>query len=162
MNCRTAKKQIPLWVGNDLSQSAIQSLEQHIENCPKCQEHAEALLSSSEVLLAFNSQTGHSPSDSVWDGVRQQIEENPRREVRRSGQITAGLFLAAAMLLIAVLPDLLATPPQPLVPGEAARAVIMAPEYSRYYPDPTWRGLESLNDEPAGGRSRARNATYGF
>ncbi|MBC8290333.1 MAG: zf-HC2 domain-containing protein [Planctomycetes bacterium] len=162
MSCRTARKQIGLWVGNDLSQSAIESLEQHIENCPKCQERAEALLSSSDVLLAFNSQTVRSPSDSVWDGVRRQIEEDPRRERRRSGQITAGLFLAAAMLLIAVLPDLLATPPYPVIPvSDSTPKVIIPPDYSPYYPDPTWRELEAL-DDPASGKPTARNAAYGF
>ena len=108
MNCRAARKRIGLWVGNDLSQSAIESLEQHIENCPKCQERAEVLLSSSDVLLAFNTETVRSPSDSVWDDVRQQIEADPRRERLRSHQLTGGLLLAAAMLLLAVLPDLLA------------------------------------------------------
>lgn len=168
MNCRTARKQIALWVGNDLSQSAIESLEHHIENCPKCQERAEALLSSSDVLLAFNTETVRSPSDSVWDGVRQKIEEDPRREARRSGRITGGLFLAAAMLLIAVLPDLIATPPAPSVSGYGvdegsfAPKVILSPDYSPYYPDPTWRELESLKETSMKSNSKGRTASYGF
>lgn len=166
MNCRTAKKQIALWVGNDLSQSAIESLEHHIENCPKCQDRAEALLSSSDVLLAFNTETVRSPSDSVWDGVRQKIEEDPRRDTRRSGQITGALFLAAAMLLIAVLPDLIATPPSPSITGQGVDAfapkVIMSPDYSPYYPDPTWRELESLKEASTKSKSKGRNTSYGF
>jgi len=162
MNCRAARKQIGLWVGNDLSQSAIESLEQHIENCPKCQERAEALLSSSDVLLAFNTETVRSPSDSVWDGVRQQIEADPRRERRRSYQLTGGLLLAAAMLLLAVLPDLFATAPARVVPvGDTAPTVLLPPEYSPYYPDPTWQELETLNI-PTAGRGTARNAAYGY
>jgi len=166
MSCRTARKQIGLWVGNDLSQSAIQSLEHHIENCPKCQERADALLLSSDVLLAFNTETVRSPSDSVWDGVRQKIEEDPRREARRSGRITGGLFLAAAMLLIAVLPDLIATPPTPSIHGHqvdgVAPRVLMAPDFSPFYPDPTWRELESLRESSIKGKSKGRNASYGF
>jgi hypothetical protein len=166
MNCRTARKQIALWVGNDLSQSAIESLEHHIENCPKCQERAEALLSSSDVLLTFNTETVRSPSDSVWDRVREKIEEDPRREARRSGRMTGGLFLAAAMLLIAVLPDLIATPPTPSIHGHGVEAFtpkgIKSPDYSPYYPDPTWRELEVLNDGSARVESKGRNASYGY
>jgi len=161
MNCRAARKRIGLWVGNDLSQSAIESLEQHIENCPKCQERAEALLSSSDVLLAFNTETVRSPSDSVWDDVRQQIEADPRRERLRSHQLTGGLLLAAAMLLLAVLPDLLATTPARVFPvGDSAPVMVLPPEYSRYYPDPTWQELETL-DTPSR-RGAARNAAYGY
>jgi hypothetical protein len=162
MNCRAARKQIGLWVGNDLSQSAIESLEQHIENCPKCQQRAEALLSSSDVLLAFNTETVRSPSDSVWDDVRQQIEADPRRERRHSHQLTGGLLLAAAMLLLAVLPDLFATVPTRVIPvGDAAPVMILPPEYSPYYPDPTWRELETL-DTPTSRRGTARSAAYGY
>ena len=135
-------------------------------NCPKCQERAEALLSSSDVLLTFNTETVRSPSDSVWDPVRQKIEEDPRREARRSGRMTGGLFLAAAMLLIAVLPDLIATPPTPSIHGHGVEAFtpkgIMSPDYSPYYPDPTWRELEVLNDGSARVESKGRNASYGY
>lgn len=162
MNCRRARKQIALWVGNDLSQSAIESLELHIENCPECQERAEALLSSSDVLLAFNSQTVRSTSDSVWDGVRQQIEDDPSRERRRSARVTGGLFLAAAMLLLAVLPDLFATPPVRAIPvGDSVPSVILPPEYSPFYPDPTWRELETLKIQSSH-RSTAHNAAFGY
>lgn len=162
MSCRAARKQIALWVGDDLSQSAIESLEKHIENCSECQERSEALLSSSEILLAFNTQTARSPSDSVWDGVREEIEADPRRERRRSHQVTGGLLLSAALLLLAVLPDLFATPPARVIPvGDAAPAIILPPEYAPYYPDPTWEELETL-DNSASGRGTARNAAFGY
>ena len=162
VSCRVARKQIPLWVGYDLSQSAVESLEDHIENCSGCQEHAEVLLSSSEVLLAFNSETARSSSDSVWDGVRLKIGEDPQRERRRSRQLSGGLLLAAVLLLLAVLPDFFATAPVRVVPvSDAPPSVVLPSEYAPFYPDSSWRKLELL-DGPSVGRPVARNAAFSF
>jgi hypothetical protein len=162
VSCRAARKQIPLWVGYDLSQSAVESLELHIENCPECQEYAEVLLSSSEVLLAFNSETARPSSDSVWDGVRLKIKGDRQCESRRSLHLSAGLLVAAMLLLLAVLPDFFATVPVRAIPVSDAPPSFVPPSgYSPFYPDSSWRKLESL-EGPAAGRPVARNAAFSF
>ena len=66
-----------------------------------------------------------------------------------------------------VLPDLIATPPTPSIHGHqvgdgVAPRVLMPPDYSPYYPDPTWRELETLRERTIKNKSKGRNASYGF
>jgi len=157
-----ARKQIPLWVGDDLSQSVVESLEDHIENCPECQQHAEVLLSSSEILLAFNSETARSSSDSVWDGVRLKIGEDRQPDRGHSRQWAGGMLLVAALLLLAVLPDFSAVAPVRTIPvSDAPSPVGLPAEYAPFYPDSSWSKLELL-DGPASERPVARNAAFSF
>ncbi len=50
MNCRQAKQNLALWVGDDLEPSAIVALERHISVCPGCREAWVQLRQSQEAL----------------------------------------------------------------------------------------------------------------
>ena len=58
MNCKSAKSQIALMVGNDLEPAAIDEVRQHISECEGCRRHLSRLTASLEALQA--------PADAIW------------------------------------------------------------------------------------------------
>ena len=156
MNCRTARQSIALWVGNDLSQPSVVELEAHLESCEDCQQHAENLLSSSSVLLAYNSQSLERKRKSVWPNVRRQLPDRP--DVCTSNrwlsvQTVAAVAVVSAALLLAVVPDYVASPG--VVPvGRKPNLDGIPSEFVRHYPDSTWESLEDLGERSTFRRAR--------
>jgi hypothetical protein len=52
MNCKQAKTQLALLIGNDLEPAALQEVRNHVSQCVGCRQHFEQLSSALEVLQA--------------------------------------------------------------------------------------------------------------
>jgi hypothetical protein len=150
---------IALWVGNDLSPSDIASVEAHVIDCVECQGQVEKLMSSSDILASFNSDSPRNPNDSVWPGLKQQLP------VRRSGtELRSGLsrsFVLAVSILtasvaVAILPDYFAAsaigthPVRPVQSISFPNYEVRDDGFVRYYYDPSWRSLERLDSRTDG------------
>ena len=172
MKCRTARKMIALWVGNDLSPSDIANVESHVIDCVECQEQVERLMSSSDVLASLNDDLPRNPNDSVWPGLKQQL---PASRAKRGSRVnlTRSVVLAASMLVativIAILPDLFAVSRPAVRPDRAVQSVsfpnheVRDDGFVRYYYDPSWRSLERLDSAHSGTMSGSvigRNVGY--
>ncbi|MHC4875996.1 MAG: anti-sigma factor [Planctomycetota bacterium] len=167
MNCKFAREMIALWVGNDLTPAEAEAVNEHVEDCPDCQQHVEALLNSSDVLVAFNAATLQTHRDSVWPQLEQQIAQsatepsptlNPRRSVLRSLGMAS---VAALSFCVAILPDYLrdsittehALPvfvdgvSNVAVQGETATPLELPDNVTRVYPLESWLVLERLTDD---------------
>ena len=155
MNCRTARQKIRLLVGDDLSQNEIEPVQEHIAECAPCRQHVEELLSSSDVLVAYNAESLSQPQKSVWPNIAEQLPARPASPQRSGWNLPQPLLVAAAAAVImaaGILPDLLPTARTPVPVGirvsSPAEAGLPAGEYVRDYPDPSWRSLETLDSAP--------------
>ncbi len=165
MNCKFAREMIALWVGNDLTPAEAEPVNEHVEDCPDCQQHVEALLNSSDVLVAFNAATLQTRHDSVWPKLEQQIAQsttgqgqNTRRSVLRSLGMAS---IAALSFCIAILPDYLrdnATAENAIpvfidgvsnvaVQDDSAAPQQLPADVIRVYPLDSWLILEQLADD---------------
>jgi hypothetical protein len=164
MNCKTARQQIALWVGDDLGNSAVASLEAHVDDCQPCNDYREALLRSTDVLDTFNSQSlPERKSDSVWNAVRKELpsqlpETAPRG--RFMVQVVAPIMVAAALIFLALMPPLVDASPHAMKVGEKPNLELPR-GFAPHYPDPTWRTLKGLEDPTYSPRTdRLRNVGY--
>lgn len=165
MNCKIARQQIALWVGDDLSLVAVTSLISHVDSCPSCGEFREKLRHSTDVLDAFNSQSlPERKSDSVWNAVREQLPSQvPERAPRGRFvvQVVAPVGVAAALVFLAIMPPMSVASPQAMQVGEKPNLDALPPGLAPYYPDPTWQILKGLEDPGFSSRSdRIRNVGY--
>lgn len=107
MDCREAKRLLPLWVGQDLPDAASMSeVSTHMEQCSSCAEFRNGLQSSLETLQCLTSTTLSTEVSrrSLWPKLVSQISEwdqNHRRE-RFNGWIPASVMALAVALMIGV------------------------------------------------------------
>lgn len=107
MNCRQAKRLLPLWVGRDLADTAeAEALRAHLLECRDCsmeqarfQESLDALQSISTITLTVES---HQARPSLWPRLAMVLREVPRRRDQFNGWIPATAMALAASLMIAV------------------------------------------------------------
>jgi predicted anti-sigma-YlaC factor YlaD len=65
MNCKQAKTQVALLIGNDLEPAALADVRNHLGQCASCRQHFEKLSSCLEVLQA--PPRGYNPEpESLW------------------------------------------------------------------------------------------------
>ena len=69
MKCRTARQKIRLLIGNDLAQNEIEPVREHIAECDPCQQHAEDMLDSSDILTSYSGEVLLQRKTSVWESV---------------------------------------------------------------------------------------------
>ncbi|MBI1311290.1 hypothetical protein GC176_08275 [bacterium] len=170
MNCRFAREMIALWVGNDLSQAEAESVREHVNNCSDCQQHVEALLSSSDVLVSFNAATLQARRDSVWPKLEARIAQSDEAG-SSTGKRLGGAFrtigmisVAALTFLVAMLPDHLRQQstgdevlPSIAVSDVSTKSVATPAEqrqglprgFEPVYFDSSWQILEVLPDDSA-------------
>lgn len=167
MNCRTARQKIALWVGNDLASSEVESVEEHVDECADCQRHVEELLSSSDVLVAFNADSIRAGKrDSIWPYLQDRLRTCENRfSVRDFGFRIAGVTaILAASFAVAILPDMTLSPRVSERATMKATPVAARPsnrsDLIRVYPDPSWQALERLDDAGPHGRVRARQVRH--
>ena len=107
MDCRQVKQLLPLWVGQDLPDTATTTdVAKHLEHCHDCQKLRVELQASLEVLQGSSAQTLSIDLNrrSVWPSLISRIsnwEQQHRRE-RFNGWIPASVMALAAALMIAV------------------------------------------------------------
>ncbi len=133
-----------------LTDEQERELEEHLESCPGCRETLE-LLSGVRETLDIDAEPPEGLADAVMDAVRGDIRAK-RAVKRRRISIGAGLFAAAAVLAVAVIPGALrqkntkmdsrpvlySAPEAPAVPASPAM-----PEVRDAQPE------DALPDEPA-------------
>ena len=108
MNCKQARRLLPLWVGRDLSDAGdTVPLQIHVAACPKCharqrqlQESLDALQSISTTATEVETQSHSRPS--LWPRVAAALPEWPRGRDRFNGWIPACAMALAAALMMAV------------------------------------------------------------
>jgi hypothetical protein len=118
MNCKRAKTQLALLIGNDLEPVAVQEVRKHLDECGSCREHLQRLSASLDVLQAPVNSTWNTQSESLWPklSVRLASQGAPSKAHRMNGW-AASLSVAAActaMFLVArhQFPSESVSPPQ--------------------------------------------------
>ena len=169
MKCRTARQKIRLLVGNDLAQNEIEPVREHIAECDPCQQHAEDMLDSSDILTSYSGEVLLQRKTSVWESVVDQLPSQLDPAVPRGRQIRQSILVVVAVVAISVagvLPDLI---PDSALMGPAGVQVtnpesvdLPAGEYVRHYSDQSWQSLEALDGTPRGNRRGSVRNVVGF
>lgn len=146
INCRTTRRLLALWAGNDLEERESRRAERHLAVCPPCREAWEQLKRSQRVL----DRVRPAPADdarldvSLWPAVARQVRVIDATSVAPNwrGWLPAGALAAACFAVLMVsLPD------APFGGGMAGNSapVILAP--SRLVSDP--RESQETSSAPA-------------
>ena len=104
-DCRRVKQLLPLWVGQDLPDSASAAdVTSHLERCPACERHRKSLQASMELLHSSKSWPAESCRPSVWPQLVSRLSEwdHQNRHERFNGWIPASVMALAAALMVAV------------------------------------------------------------
>ena len=178
MNCRFAREMIALWVGNDLTQAEAEAVSEHVNECPDCQQHVEAMMSCSDVLETIKSATVKSRHDSVWPEIEARLTKPgsgfSERQSRSVLHSVGMLSVAALTFAVAILPDYV--PRRPVteqffsgisVSDVSTNSVSTSPERQQRLPrnfvpvylDPSWQILDGLKDEPASHQHSGRRGS---
>lgn len=109
MNCKRARLEIALWVGNDLDEASVESLQRHIAECSPCRNHWEKLRSCHQRLKSPSLLSDESLSrgavksmhDSVWPDllVRLPARNAETQPVEFNGWFPAMAVIAASIAI---------------------------------------------------------------
>lgn len=118
MNCRQARIDLALCVGEDLPEAARrESLRQHVAQCPGCQAHYKRLRGALRVLESSDCDRTYDVNDSMWPqlAVRiRRLEETPVPASRFNGWLPFVAVTAACAMLVVVM-DRQPTEPAPAI-----------------------------------------------
>lgn len=107
MNCRQAKAEIALWVGQDLPDpSRREHLRRHVAQCPGCRVHFKRLKSTLRLLESTDHEQTYDVGDSLWPALARRIEclENSGAPTSRfNGWLPFVAVTAACALLVVVM-----------------------------------------------------------
>ena len=104
-DCRRVKQLLPLWVGQDLPDSASSAeVASHLERCPACERHQKSLQASLELLHSSKSWPVEQSRPSVWPQLVSRISEwdDQHGRERFNGWIPASIMALAVALMVAV------------------------------------------------------------
>jgi anti-sigma factor RsiW len=79
MECRRIRGLLPLLAGGELEGSLLQDARQHVATCAACRAELMAFGHQSLLLKAM---PAPSSPDSVWDAVRDRIDEQQKRSAQ--------------------------------------------------------------------------------
>lgn len=104
MNCRQAKSDIALWIGDDLpDRSRREELRRHVSACPGCRKHYKRLRGTLQVLEHADREQTYDASDSVWPELSRRIEvqsQSGGRRARFNGWFPFVAMTAACVALV--------------------------------------------------------------
>ncbi|HET6327969.1 MAG TPA: hypothetical protein VFG04_25020 [Planctomycetaceae bacterium] len=69
MNCKQAKGQLALLIGNDLDGSSVGEIQKHLGQCAGCREHLQQLSSCLEVLQVPAAGAFRADGESLWPRI---------------------------------------------------------------------------------------------
>jgi hypothetical protein len=119
MNCRQARIDLALCVGEDLPEAARrESLRQHVAQCPGCRAHYKRLRGTLQVLESSDRDRTYDVGGSLWPQLSHRIrrlEESPVPPSRLNGWLPFVAVTAACALLVVVID--VQTPPGPRAPS---------------------------------------------
>src|SRR3954465_7883071 len=128
MNCRQARIELALCVGDDLPDAARgENRRRHGGQCPGCRAHYKRLRGTLQVLESSDGDRTYDVGGSLWPQLSQRIrrmEETPEPSARFNGWLPFVAVTAACALLVVVMD--LQTPtssPTPNTRGAVARDV---------------------------------------
>ena len=104
-DCRRVKQLLPLWVGQDLPDSASAAdVASHLKCCPTCERHHKSLQDSLEFLHSSKSWPVGPSRQTVWPQIVSKISEwdHHHRHERFNGWIPASVMALAVALMVAV------------------------------------------------------------
>lgn len=106
MNCRQAKREIALCVGEDLTDADRRAeLRGHLTGCPDCREHLKRLKGMFQVFERAEGQQTYDCADSIWPGLSGRLGQ-PRPRLpgpRFNGWVPFSVMAAACVLLMIVM-----------------------------------------------------------
>lgn len=123
MNCRQAKTEMALWVGDDLDEASARQVERHVAVCPECRDALVALRQSQSVLqaLAGSKHAGDVDAallkpassnlvrlasdgfESLWPAVSRRLPGQSGARMRRfNGWLPAAAVMAACVAILVV------------------------------------------------------------
>lgn len=110
MNCRQAKSDIALFIGDDLpDRSRREELRRHVSACPGCRKHYKRLKGTLRVLEHADREPTYDAADSVWPELSRRIEVQSRsggRRARFNGWFPFVAMTAACVALVVTMnPD---------------------------------------------------------
>jgi hypothetical protein len=107
MNCRQAKADIALWIGEDLpDRSRREELRRHVSACHGCRSHYRRLKGTLQVLEHADREQTYDVSDSVWPELARRIEQQSdsrSRGARFNGWLPFVAMTAACVALVVVM-----------------------------------------------------------
>jgi len=114
MNCRRARPNIALSIGNDLDEQSERNVRRHLAVCPQCREYARSLRDSLKVLERSEKTPAERMHDSVWPDLSNRLRpaDSGRRPERFNGWMPALAVVAACVTLVLISNN---TTPQGLV-----------------------------------------------
>jgi hypothetical protein len=134
MNCRQAKADIALWIGDDLpDRSRREELRRHVVACPGCRKHYKRLKGTLQVLEHADREQTYDASDSVWPELSRRIERHAHaggRRPRFNGWFPFVAMTAACLALVVTMnPD--GSPGVPSHDGGLRRGMLELPTFGR-------------------------------
>ncbi|MBL8849286.1 MAG: hypothetical protein JNG89_06360 [Planctomycetaceae bacterium] len=107
MNCRQARIDLALCVGEDLPEAARrESLRQHVAQCPGCRAHYKRLRGMQRVLESSDRNRTYDVGGSLWPQLSNRIrrlDESPGPASRFNGWLPFVAVTAACAMLVVVM-----------------------------------------------------------
>jgi len=102
MSCKQFKSQIALWVGNDLDDSSVGSVQRHLAVCDDCRRHWQAMKSCFKSLQRPRDEPPQVEHRALWPRMAPRIAqiENARQRQRFNGWAAAASVIAACCVLV--------------------------------------------------------------
>lgn len=114
MNCSQVKREIALWVGQDLDDPARRTeVKRHVSSCPECRDHYRHMKQTLQVLERADREPTYQAGDSLWPAVAEQISHGsePESPGRFNGWMPFIAMTAACLTLMVVINE---QPQQPV------------------------------------------------
>lgn len=102
MNCKRAKANIALWVGDDLEDVAEHELRQHLSECADCHEHSLRMKSCLHCLRNPDDLSVPTVSESVWPDLAVRLPSRDSMWTRGNfnGWVPAALIAASCLVIL--------------------------------------------------------------
>lgn len=97
--CLRVRRQLPLWVGGDLTDRDSKRVERHVRDCPECHERSKALGRAREALVGCAEEVN--VDGSLWPEVERQLPY--AKGFTLSRYLFPAAALAAATVALAML-----------------------------------------------------------
>ncbi len=160
MNCKRARANIALWVGDDLDDATGHQLERHLATCPPCREHRERMQTGLTILSEVKCENTATSADSIWPTVSSRLSvcDEALRAPRFNGWVPA---IAVAGIFLAIVSIASTSGPAPqfptLVPAQPADNRFLEREFDEEVPHvaiPRWQRQGPQDDRDRQDRTR--------
>ena len=111
MDCKTARHQVALLVGQDLPEADAVQLQRHLATCPPCREQRTRLQTTFDRVLSV-AESANDNSPGLWPAISSAIRVrgvSPGLNARQFNGWVAGLAVAATLLAMVTISQHLPT-----------------------------------------------------